>query len=165
MPGVRSTDLLSGAVAGATGSWLMGKTTSFLYAQENSAAREREESARGGGTAYARAAEKGARLAGVHLSPEEAEEAGRALHWMVGLTAGMGYGMLRRRLAFRSLGMGLAYGAAFFLVFDEIGNVALGLTPGLRAFPWQAHARGLAGHLVLGLGMELTLRTLDAVTT
>lgn len=165
MPGVRSTDLLSGVLAGATGSWLMGKTTSFLYAQEDPAAREREESARGGRTAYAHAAERGARLAGVHLAPDESEEAGRALHWMVGVAAGVGYGMLRRRLASRSLGMGLAYGAAFFLIVDEIGNAALGLTPGPRAFPWQAHARGLAGHLALGLGMELTLRTVDAMTT
>jgi len=44
---------------------------------------------------------------------------------------------------------------------DEIGNVALGLTPGPRAFPWQAHARGLAGHLVLGLAAEGVMQAAD----
>ena len=38
---------------------------------------------------------------------------------------------------------------------------SLGLTPGPRAFPWQAHARGLAGHLVLGLATEGVLQAAD----
>ena len=40
---------------------------------------------------------------------------------------------------------------------------ALGLTPGPTAFPWQAHARGLVGHLTFGTVTDGTLRLLDRV--
>ena len=40
---------------------------------------------------------------------------------------------------------------------------ALGLTPGPNAFPWQAHAPGLVGHLTFGTVTDGTLRLLDRV--
>jgi hypothetical protein len=49
-------------------------------------------------------------------------------------------------------------------VMDETATPALGLTPGPRAFPWQAHARGLAGHLVFGSVANATLATLRRTT-
>lgn len=42
-------------------------------------------------------------------------------------------------------------------------NPLLGFTPGPRAFPWQAHARGLGGHLAFGLTSDLILDGLDRV--
>ncbi len=58
---------------------------------------------------------------------------------------------------------GLVFGLAFWLLIDEGANVALGLTPGPAEFPWQAHARGLAGHLVFGVATEAALALADRV--
>jgi hypothetical protein len=46
---------------------------------------------------------------------------------------------------------------------DELVNPVLGLTPGPAAFPWQAHARGLGGHLAFGAANDTALRALDRV--
>jgi hypothetical protein len=152
------TDLALGALAGAAATWLMGKATTYLYEHEDQQARQREDRARGGSTAYETAAKKAAGLAGRELSDEESKKLGSAIHWAIGIGAGAAYGLLRRRLAGRGAGQDLALGALFgtavWLLLDEAGNTALGLTPGPRAFPWQTHARGLAGHLVLGLTTE-----------
>ncbi len=72
------------------------------------------------------------------------------------------YGALRDRLPGAGAGNGLLFGAAFWAVVDEAGNTALGLTPAPGAFPWQTHARGLAGHLVFGVAADTALRAMDA---
>jgi uncharacterized membrane protein YagU involved in acid resistance len=58
---------------------------------------------------------------------------------------------------------GTAFGTAFWAFLDEGMVPALGLTPGPTAFPWQAHARGLVGHLTFGTVTDGTLRLLDRV--
>jgi len=158
-------DLALGALAGAAATWVMGKATTYLYENEDPQARKREDEARGGGSAYENAAKKAAGLAGKELSEEETKKIGSAIHWAIGTSAGAGYGLLRRRLAGngvgRDLALGALFGAAVWLLLDEAGNVALGLTPGPKAFPWQTHARGLAGHLVLGLATEGLMQAAD----
>lgn len=159
-------DIALGAVAGAAATWLMGKATTYLYEHENKSARKREDEARDGKSAYETAAEKLAGLACQKLSDDERKKMGSAIHWSVGIGSTALYATLRHRLPGRGLGRDLAAGAVFgtalWLFLDEIGNVALGLTPGPKEFPWQAHARGLAGHLVLGLAAEGVLLAADA---
>lgn len=159
------TDFALGALAGAAATWIMGKATTYLYEQEGAQARQREEQARGDKTAYEVAAEKAAGLAYMQLSEDERKKLGSAIHWATGIGSGALYGLLRRRLAGGGPGRGLAAGALFgtavWLLLDEMGNVALGLTPGPAAFPWQTHARGLAGHLVLGLATEGGMQIAD----
>jgi hypothetical protein len=158
-------DLALGAVAGAAATWVMGKATTYLYEKEDQQARQREDQARGGSTAYETAAKKAAGFAGRELSEEESKKLGSAIHWAIGVSAGAVHGLLRRRLAGRGLGGNLALGALFgtavWLLLDEAGNTVLGLTPGPKAFPWQTHARGLAGHLVLGLTTEGLMQAAD----
>lgn len=159
------SDLALGALAGAAATWVMGKATTYLYEREDAQARRREDQARGDRTAYEVAAEKAAGFAYTRLSEDERKKLGTAIHWAVGIGSGALYGWLRRRLAGggpgRELATGALFGTAVWLLLDEIGNVALGLTPGPRAFPWQTHARGLAGHLVLGLATEGILLAAD----
>lgn len=154
-------DMAKGALAGAAATWLMGKATTFLYEREDEEARRAEDEARGGKTAYGVAAEKAAGAVGRELSEEERKTAGSAIHWALGMGAGAAYGALRGRVPGAEAGAGLLFGTAFWLLVDEGGNAALGLTPGPAAFPWQTHARGLAGHLVFGLTAEAALRVLD----
>jgi hypothetical protein len=56
---------------------------------------------------------------------------------------------------------GLAFGTAFYLLMDEGAVYALGLTPGPTKFPWQTHARGLAGHLAFGAVASTALDVLE----
>jgi uncharacterized membrane protein YagU involved in acid resistance len=104
-----------------------------------------------------------ASAAGQDLSKEARARSGQALHWSIGVAAGVGYALARRRWQTAASGRGLSFGAAFFLTMDELMNPLLGFTPGPRAFPWQAHARGLAGHLAFGGASELILEALDRV--
>lgn len=153
--------ILAGAVAGAVATWVMGKVTSYLYSHEPKQARDEENSARGGSTAYATAAEKGARLVGTTLSKDQKKEYGQVIHWSLGLGAAALYGAVRNEVPVQNgLARGLAFGTAFWLLMDETVTPVLGLTPGPTAFPWQTHARGLVGHLVFGATTEGVLQLL-----
>jgi hypothetical protein len=156
-------NLVKGALAGAAATWVMGQATSYLYEHESKQARQIEDEARGNKTAYDVAAEKSAALVGQELSKEQRQRVGLAIHWVLGAGAGAVYGVLRERLPGADAGAGLLFGTAFWLVIDEGANYALRLTPGPTSFPWQAHARGLAGHLVFGVAAHTALLGLDAV--
>ena len=156
-------DLVKGAIAGAVATYVMGRITTFMYDREDRRARKQEDEARGGGTSYGTAAEKGAELVGRRLTPKEREQAGSAIHWALGIGAGAGYAVVRRRLAFLGSTVGTAFGTAFWGFVDEGVVPVLGLTPGPLAFPWQTHARGLVGHLTFGTVTDGTLRVLDRV--
>lgn len=156
-------DLLKGAVAGAAATYVMNSATTWMYARESDATRQREEEARGGQSAYVTAADRLARIAGYQLSDEAKGRGGTAIHWTTGISAGIKYAVFRRYWPKITAGYGLPYGIAFFLIMDELMTPVLGLTPGPTAFPWQAHARGLGGHLAFGATNDAALRALDRV--
>jgi uncharacterized membrane protein YagU involved in acid resistance len=156
-------DLLMGAVAGAVATWVMDKGTTVLYQRESEESRKQENEAREGKTAYGVAAEKTAAAAGQALSDKQRQRYGMGLHWALGASAGALYGVLRERSPWVSLGFGTLYGVLFWLVVDEAANTALGLTPPPQEFPWETHARGLAGHLIYGATAEATLKVAEAV--
>ncbi len=155
-------DLALGAAAGLAGTWAMNQVTNYLYAHEDEAARQREDAARGGETAFGIAAEKAAEAAGTGPLPEERrKKVGQAIHWALGAGGGALYGALRGRVPVVDAGQGLAFGTAFWGVVDEGAVSALGLTPPPTAFPWQTHARGLAGHLAYAVVMDTILDAAD----
>ena len=125
--------------------------------------KEREKKASGGKTAYENAAEKGAKVAGRRLDEDERKKIGSAIHWTVGVSSGAMYGLLRNRSRHVGFGSGLAYGLATYLAIDEGLLSAMKLTPPPDAFPWQTHARGLAGHLILGLLLDGTFDVADLI--
>ena len=156
-------DLMKGAVAGAVATWVMGKVTTYMYEHEDRVARQEEDEARGGRTAYEVAAEKAAAVTGTTLHTRRRQELGSAIHWALGIGAGATYAVLRRRVQVLGGTAGTAFGAAFWAFLDEGLVPALGFTPGPTAFPWQAHARGFVGHLTFGTVTDGTLRLLDRI--
>lgn len=156
-------DLIKGAIAGAVATWVMGKVTSAMYAREDRGARRREDEARQGKTAYGVAAEKAAEAIGADITDEQREKLGSVVHWALGIGAGAVYAVLRRRFDGVGRAAGLGFGTAFWAAVDEGLVPALGLTKGPGSFPWQTHARGLAGHVSFGAVADGTLRVLDAV--
>jgi hypothetical protein len=159
--GSLASELAKGILAGVVATWMMERVTTYLYEHENPEARRREDDARQGKHAYAVAAEKTASLIGVQLSDEQQQTLGMVYHWGLGLGAGAVYAALRRRVDWLESGRGTAFGFLFFILVDEVLNIALGLTPPPQAYPWQAHARGLAGHLTYGVVADTALNALN----
>jgi hypothetical protein len=157
-------DAVIGAATGVAASWVMGQATSYLYKHESKEAKQQEEETRDGKMAYGVAAEKAAELTGTELSDEQRKTYGSAIHWGLGVGAGAAYGAMRHRVSGVDWGRGIAFGLAFWLLVDEAGNTALGLTPPPQEFPWQTHARGLAGHLVFGVVAEALFELVDELT-
>jgi hypothetical protein len=153
-----ATDLVLGGLAGAAATWGMGQVTSYLYEKEAKPVRQEEDAARGGETAYETAAARVAGAVGEEMGEQTQQRAGKAIHFALGIGAGALYGALRERAPGVSAARGLGYAAGMWLVLDEGANAVLGLTPGPGAFPWQTHARGLAGHLTYGLVLDSVLR-------
>ncbi len=160
--GTSALDGARGALAGALASKVMGRVTTYMYEHQDEKATEREESVRGGKASFEVAAEKAARLFGRELDEDQRKRLGGVMSWALAIGAGTVYGIVRRRLPASKRGMGLLFGTAFFLLVDEGMNTLFRFTPPPRAFPWQAHARGLLGHLTYGLAAELQLRATDA---
>lgn len=156
-------DLVKGAIAGALATWVMDRVTDVMYQREAPKVRRAENEARGGRSAYETAAERAAVVVGSRLSHAQAARAGALIHWALGIGAGAAYAVVRGRMGFMRKTAGAAFGTGFWALVDEGVVPLLGLTPGPRAFPWQTHARGLAGHLSFGTVTEGTLRILDAV--
>ncbi len=155
--------VVGGVAAGLAATWLMGRATTYMYEHESKVARQREDRARGGETAFAIAARKIASGLGTDLSPSQSARYGRAIHWAIGATSGLAYALFRGRSSRWSATSGLTFGAGLFVVMDEAVNYLFGLTPGPTAFPWQAHARGLAGHLVFGATTQAALGAIETL--
>ena len=155
-----AAELIKGMLAGAVATLVMERVTSYLYAHEDPIARQREDEVRQGKAPFTVAAEKTAELTGLSMSAEQRQKLGMAYHWGLGLGAGALYAILRRRIGRIDRSHGLAFGVAFFLLVDEALNTVVGLTPLPQAYPWQAHARGLAAHLTYGVVADTTLDVL-----
>jgi hypothetical protein len=161
----------SGAARGIFGGLLVGLCATqaldwlsiALYRAESRKTRARENATRGHRHAYERAVEMTARRLGQRLSDEQIGKWGWRFHKVFGIAGGPVYLMLRRRFPGLRWGSGLAFGAAFFLVVDELLVPLARLTPGPRAFSWKVHARGAAAHLAYGVAAESTARLLDRV--
>ena len=134
-------DLVLGAAVGAAATWVMDQATTLLYEREPADVKRRENAVRRGKTAY-------------QIAEEKTGVPAQAIHWSIGIGSGALYGLLRNRSTHVRTGSGLAYGLAMFLALDEGLLTALKLTPSPEKFPWQAHARGLAGHLVFGAVLD-----------
>lgn len=154
--------LLRGMAAGAAAAWAKNAATTWLYDHEDPEARRREDEAREGSFAYDRVARRAASAVGVELSEKQAQRAGTVVHWSLGIGSVLLYAYLRRRYPALRAAHGTAFGVPFtWLLLDEAVNPALRLSPPPQRFPWQTHARAAAGHTVLWLSAESTLRALD----
>jgi hypothetical protein len=157
-------DALMGAIAGAAGVWVMDRVGWFLYRREDPASIQQERAARVEGKDPAHVvAGKAAGALRITLSPPQPHPAGMAVHYGLGVVPGMLYGPLRHRVGGLRAGRGLLYGLGLFLLNDELLNPVLGLASGPTAYPWQAHARGLAAHLALGATTDAALDALDRI--
>lgn len=155
-------NLLKGAVAGAVGTLALDAVTWFMWNREDPGALEQERRARPEGLDPAHyVANKLARAAGTELSPKQPHPAGIATHFAIGVVPAALYGVLRKRIPQVRMGRGLVYGLTLFLMQDEIVNSVARISGGPMEYPWQAHSRGLVGHLVYGAVTDATLDLIE----
>ncbi|HKY43596.1 MAG TPA: DUF1440 domain-containing protein [Pyrinomonadaceae bacterium] len=97
---------------------------------------------------------------GHELKEHEKEPAGAAVHYAFGAVSGGLYGALAEVSPQVTMGAGLPFGAAFWLIADEVSVPLLGLSKGPTEYPVSTHAYSLASHLVYGVTAELSRRAL-----
>jgi len=102
-------------------------------------------------------------ILGHELRESEKESAGAAVHYAFGTATGGLYGAVAELSPGVTTGMGLPFGAAFWLVADETAVPLLGLSKPPTEYPVSTHAYALASHLVYGLTAEVVRRAMRNV--
>ncbi|HVG18878.1 MAG TPA: DUF1440 domain-containing protein [Blastocatellia bacterium] len=95
---------------------------------------------------------------GHELDGREKESAGMAVHYAFSLVTGGIYGLTAELTPVAVVGSGVPFGAAVWLVADEITVPLAGLSKGPTAYPLSKHAYSLASHLVYGMATEAARR-------
>jgi len=94
------------------------------------------------------------------LTKSEKKVAGPAVHYAFGAVTGGVYGAVAELAPAISAGVGLPFGAVFWLAADEAAVPALGLSKSPTEYPLSTHANALASHFVYGLTTEIVRRAL-----
>src|SRR5438552_155432 len=94
------------------------------------------------------------------LTKAEKKIAGPAVHYSVGATSGIVYGIASEFLPEVTVGFGLPYGTAFWLVVDEGAVPLLRLSKPPTAYPASTHIYAFVSHLVFGASAEGVRRLL-----
>lgn len=147
-------DVAIGAAAGAIAVWVMDRMDWFAYNHEPEEARQRTIAARPNGM-------DPAHVMANKMTEEEISQphpAGIAVHYSLGVAPGALYGALHEKVPGLSAGRGSLFGLGLFLMQDEGLNAVTGLSGKPRQYPWQAHARGLAAHILYGVVMDSIVR-------
>jgi len=155
--------MLVGLIAGLVASWTMDRFQDAWIAvshPDNSKEKEAEarasedgEESQDNATVKAAAAISEG-LFEHKLTGAEKKLAGPAVHYAVGATSGIVYGIASELVPEVTVGFGLPYGTAFWLVVDEGAVPLFGLSKPPTAYPASTHLYALASHLVFGATAE-----------
>lgn len=125
---------------------------------------KKEQPQEGGNDATVKAAEAISESVFDHdLTKSEKKLAGPAVHYAMGATSGAIYGTMAELTPFVTIGAGLPFGTAVWLVADEAAVPALGLSESSTDVPISKHAYALASHFVYGLTTEIVRRAVRNV--
>jgi hypothetical protein len=145
---------VAGLVAGVAAAFVMNK---FQQAWKNNFGRDQQSKGNDSGKepATVRAAEMLSDGIFDHdLSPDEKEVAGPLMHYAMGGISGLIYGLAVEVDEHASVGSGLPFGAAVWMVADNLVLPSVGLAKWPTAYGAKRHAYALASHLVYGLATE-----------
>lgn len=143
--------IASGVVAGLVASYVMNQFQSGLKALLNDS-REMKSSGEDQQPATVKAAEAVSEgIADHQLTKSEKKVAGPAMHYAMGATSGAIYGMAAEFQPALTVGGGAPFGAAVWLMADEVAVPSLGLSGPPWESPVATHVQALAAHFVYGL--------------
>lgn len=100
---------------------------------------------------------------GHELKESEKQPAGAAVHYAFGTLTGGLYGAMAEVTPQVTAGVGLPFGAVFWLVADEVAVPLLGLAKAPTQYPVSTHVYALASHVVYGVTAELSRRAVRQV--
>jgi uncharacterized membrane protein YagU involved in acid resistance len=154
-------DVVKGAVAGLVGglvaSFVMSQFQALLSAlseEEKKPKKKKEDE-----PANVKTAEAISENVFDHkLKKSEKEPAGEAVHYAMGATSGLIYGIASEIAPMTTVGLGLPFGAAVWLLADDVVVPALGLAKPATQYPLSTHAYAISSHLVYGLTTDLVRR-------
>lgn len=162
---------LAGAIAGAAGTFVMNyahqawtRIEEYVPLPEEE---EDEDSENGDGEEESdeptttRAAEKiFEALFDDELDEDQKPVAGQIMHWAMGVGSGAAYGALTSAVPIAGTGFGIPFGAALWVVADEIAVPLSGLSDPPQEVPASTHAEALFAHLIYGVVTDLTRRAI-----
>ena len=99
-------------------------------------------------------------LGGAALDRDAKEKAGTGVHYAFGLSAGAAYGVAAEVFPLATRGTGIPYGAAIWLLADEVVVPALGLSKTAEEYSTPVHIVSLASHIAFGATTEVVRRTI-----
>jgi uncharacterized protein (TIGR02284 family) len=161
------TRILQGAAAGAVAVWAMDRLDWYLFEHEDEKTRRLTDSVRPDGMDPGHAlAHKIAGYFDTDLTPAapHRQTGGLAAHYYMKMRPAGLYAAMRHRYPLIRSGRGALFGLTVFLLQDEGFTAVTGLAADPRKYPWQAHARGLAAHLVYGIVTDAALDVIEKGT-
>jgi len=157
--------LAAGLIGGLVASWTMNQfqalTTKLAEEMEKSQGGKKKQAAqkKEGDDATVKAASAISEGLFDHkLTKSEKKVAGPAVHYALGTLTGGLYGAAAELAPIISSGVGLPFGAVFWLAADEAAVPALGLSKAPTEYPLSTHAYALASHFVYGLTTDIVRR-------
>ena len=150
-----ATDLVVGAAAGLVAALAMNL---FQSAWTRLAGSEEPDE-----TAASRAADAVSQeVSGEPVKRSAKKSADRVVHYLTGAALGGLYGLGGGFMPALMRGGGALFGGTIWVLADEVAVPMLRLGPAPTKTGIQDHALGLAAHLVFGMVLDLSRRTLNA---
>ncbi|SRR5579883_2909063 len=143
--------VIAGAIGGLAASWVMPQ---FQKAVARALGRSGPHEGEDEDATVKMARKVSCAVADHELSDEEKKVAGPLVHYAYGTGIGALYGGLAERYRGATWGFGSAYGAAAWVLGDEVAIPALRLGKGPKEAPGSRQAQMLAAHLVYGVTLE-----------
>lgn len=94
-----------------------------------------------------------------HLKKDDKETVGAVVHYAFGAAMGGVYGIAAEVAPEIGTGLGLPFGAVFWMAADEVVVPLLGLAAKPSEYSLSTHAYALASHLVYGLTSEVVRKS------
>jgi len=159
-------DVVKGIIAGVAGGLLASlvmEQFQFVWSKASEAIRGASEGEKPKGRKAEPATVKAAQsisknVFGKKLPKSRKKLAGEIVHYAVGTASAAIYGAAAEASPVTTIGDGLAFGTAVWLLADEISVPALGLSKGPTKFPLSTHVYALVSHLVYGWTTEMVRR-------
>lgn len=154
--------LLRGLVAGAIGAFVMDRVTWAMQDRQRRSALREERAAWPDRLDVSHAlGRKLARGIGLRVARNQPSTLGIGTHYMLSIGPALLYAAMREADMRFAKDRGLLYGLLIFVLWDETLSAATGIAGRPSEYPWQAHMRGLVGHLALGFATHLALKALE----
>ncbi len=162
MKKIDASDVVKGAVAGIVGgivaSFVMSEFQSLVTKLSEAEEKEKSKKKKEEPATVKAAREISEGVFDHKLTKSEKEPAGEAMHYAMGATSGLIYGVAAEIAPMTTVGAGLPFGAAVWLLADDVVVPALGLSKSPTEYPLSTHAYALSSHLVYGLTTDIVRR-------